>query len=194
MHDAHNSRRRAAASHGIGLAAVTGAAMAAISTVATNGFAAPVDRPILVALAGAVDPEIISLKEKYRRPAAIPFPNDNPYTAIKVDLGKKLFFDTRLSAANVLSCASCHSPAFSWGDGRPRGVGHGMNQLGRRSPSIVNAAFGDLHVGRQGGLARRAGAWADQDRRGNESPDRSAHGPAQGHFRIRTAVPGGIST
>lgn len=157
MHGAQNCRRQPATSQGIGVAAIAGAAIVAISTVATNGFAAPVDRPILVAL-GALDPGIISLKEKYRRPAAIPFPNDNPYTATKVDLGKKLFFDPRLSAANVLSCASCHSPAFSWGDGRPRGVGHGMNQLGRRSPSIVNAAFGAIFMwdGRAASLEEQA--------------------------------------
>jgi cytochrome c peroxidase len=123
-----------------------------------SGLAASADRPLVVALAGASDASIASLKEEYRRPAAIPFPKDNPYTATKVDLGKKLFFDTRLSAANVLSCASCHNPAYSWGDGQPRGVGHGMKQLGRRSPSIVNAAFGEIFMwdGRAASLEEQA--------------------------------------
>src|SRR5947199_10454152 len=76
------------------------------------------------------------LKAQYRRPDTIPFPKDNPYTSEKAALGKKLYFDTRLSAANLLSCASCHSPAYGWGDGQPRGVGYGMKQLGRRSPTI----------------------------------------------------------
>jgi cytochrome c peroxidase len=98
------------------------------------------------------------LKALYRRPDAIPFPKDNPYTAEKAMLGKKLYFDSRLSAANLLSCASCHSPAYGWGDGQPVGVGHGMKQLGRRSPTIVNAAFGEIFMwdGRAGSLEEQA--------------------------------------
>jgi cytochrome c peroxidase len=86
------------------------------------------------------------LKAKYRRPAAIPFPKDNAYTPDKSALGKRLFFDPRLSAANLLSCASCHNPAFGWGDGQPKGVGQGMKILGRRSPTIVNAAYGQIFM------------------------------------------------
>ena len=45
---------------------------------------------------------LAQMKAEYRRPATIPFPKDNPYTVEKASLGKKLFFDTRLSAANIL--------------------------------------------------------------------------------------------
>ncbi len=86
------------------------------------------------------------MKVSYRRPESIPYPKDNPYTLAKVSLGKKLYFDTRLSAANLLSCGSCHSPAYGWGDGQPTGVGHGMKKLGRRSPTIINAAFGGIFM------------------------------------------------
>ena len=79
-------------------------------------------------------------------PWAIPFPKSNPYSVEKASLGKKLYFDTRLSAANLLSCGSCHSPAYGWGDGQPTGVGHGMKKLGRRSPTIINAAFGQIFM------------------------------------------------
>src|SRR3954451_22256201 len=111
-----------------------------------------------VDIAQRTDPSIDSLREEYRRPKVIPFPKDNPYTAEKAALGKKLYFDSRLSAANVLSCASCHSPAYGFGDGQPRGVGHGMKQLGRRSPTIVNAAFGEIFMwdGRAGSLEEQA--------------------------------------
>jgi cytochrome c peroxidase len=161
MHDAQSYRSptsKAATSRGLCLAAVAGAATVAIATVVTNGLAAPAEKPIMVAIIGAPDPAIMSLKHKYERPTAIPFPKDNPYTATKVDLGKKLFFDTRLSAANVLSCASCHNPAYSWGDGQPRGIGHGMKPLGRRSPSIVNAAYGEIFMwdGRAASLEEQA--------------------------------------
>jgi len=98
------------------------------------------------------------LKGLYRRPDAIPFPKSNPYTAEKATLGKKLFFDTRLSAANLLSCGSCHNPAYGWSDGQPKGVGHGMKSLGRRSPTIINAAYGQVFMwdGRAGSLEEQA--------------------------------------
>jgi cytochrome c peroxidase len=87
-----------------------------------------------------------ALKALYRRPATIPFPKGNPYTPEKAALGKKLYFDTRLSVTSAQSCGSCHSPSFGWGDGLAVGVGHGMQKLGRHSPTIVNAAWGDVFM------------------------------------------------
>jgi cytochrome c peroxidase len=87
-----------------------------------------------------------AMKAEYRRPALIPFPKQNPYTAEKARLGKKLYFDTRLSVTSAQSCASCHNPGFGWGDGLQVGVGYGMAKLGRRSPSIVNAAWGAVFM------------------------------------------------
>ena len=87
-----------------------------------------------------------AMKAEYRRPALIPFPKQNPYTAEKASLGKKLYFDTRLSVTSAQSCASCHNPGFGWGDGLPVGVGHGMAKLGRRSTTIVNAAWGAVFM------------------------------------------------
>jgi cytochrome c peroxidase len=87
-----------------------------------------------------------ALKALYRRPPTIPFPKDNPYTPDKAALGKTLYFDTRLSVASAQSCASCHSPSFGWGDGLAVGVGHGMNKLGRHSPTVVNAAWGAIFM------------------------------------------------
>jgi cytochrome c peroxidase len=83
-----------------------------------------------------------AMKAEYRRPATIPFPKDNPYTPQKASLGKKLYFDTRLSLTSAQSCASCHNPGLGWGDGLALGVGHGMAKLGRRSPTILNLAWG----------------------------------------------------
>lgn len=98
------------------------------------------------------------LRDEYRRPKFIPFPKDNPYTAEKAALGKKLYFDTRLSAANLLSCAACHNPGYGWGDGQPTGVGHLMKRLGRRSPTIINAAYMQVLMwdGRAGSLEEQA--------------------------------------
>lgn len=98
------------------------------------------------------------LRAEYRRPKFIPFPKDNPYTAEKLELGKKLYFDSRLSEPRLLSCASCHNPAYAWGDGQPKGVGHMMKQLGRRSPTNVNGAWGQIFMwdGRMASLAQQA--------------------------------------
>jgi cytochrome c peroxidase len=89
---------------------------------------------------------IDAMKAQYRRPASIPFPKENPYTAQKLALGKKLYFDTRLSVTSAQSCASCHNPGYGWGDGLAVGVGHGMEKLGRHSPTIVNAAWGAVFM------------------------------------------------
>ena len=101
---------------------------------------------------------IDAMKALYKRPASIPFPKENPYTPEKFSLGKKLYFDTRLSVTSAQSCASCHSPGFGWGDGLAVGVGHGMAKLGRRSPTIVNAAWGAIFMwdGRLANLEQQA--------------------------------------
>ena len=81
-----------------------------------------------------------AMKAEYRRPAQIPFPKENPYTPDKASLGKKLYFDTRISVTSAQSCASCHSPGFGWGDGLAVGVGHGMAKLGRHSSITLTAS------------------------------------------------------
>jgi cytochrome c peroxidase len=85
-----------------------------------------------------------SWMQKYARPTSIPFPADNAYTKDREVLGKTLFFDPRLSRSRATSCASCHNPGFAWGDGLPKGIGFGMKQLGRHSPTILNTAWADL--------------------------------------------------
>lgn len=87
--------------------------------------------------------EVVILKATYKRPAAIPFPEDNPFSEAKAKLGQILYFDPRLSRSNMQSCASCHNPSFAWGDGLPKGVGDNMHELGRRSPTILNAAWSE---------------------------------------------------
>ena len=86
------------------------------------------------------------IKTEYRRPDTIPFPVNNPYTPAKALLGQMLFSDTRLSDAGGLACASCHNPAFDYGDGLAKGIGHGMRPLARRSSSVINSAWGQLFM------------------------------------------------
>jgi cytochrome c peroxidase len=80
---------------------------------------------------------------EYGRPKSTPHPGDNRPTPARVALGKALFFDPRLSRSQIMSCATCHNPSFSWGDGNARAVGHGMQVLGRRTPTILNLAWAE---------------------------------------------------
>ena len=69
-----------------------------------------------------------------------PMPAHNVSTPARVELGKALFFDPRLSGAGAMSCASCHEPQLGWADGRKTAV-VGDAVLGRASPTIVNLAY-----------------------------------------------------
>ncbi len=82
--------------------------------------------------------------QKYTRPTSVPFPVDNAYSKDRELLGRTLFFDPRLSRSRSTSCASCHNPGFSWGDGLPKAVGDSKKLLNRRSPTILNTAWADL--------------------------------------------------
>ena len=83
-------------------------------------------------------------KAKYVRPPSTPFPDDNRFTQERELLGRTLFFDPRISSSGTISCATCHNPGFSWGDGLTKGIGNGMRELHRRTPTILNTAWSDL--------------------------------------------------
>jgi cytochrome c peroxidase len=143
----------------VGVCAGAFVVASAAATIMTRSYAAAVvGETRTIAVAKPADSTLDALRAEYRRPNFIPFPKDNPYTAEKAALGKKLYFDTRLSEANLLSCASCHNPGYGWGDGQPVGVGHQMKVLKRRSPTIINAAHGLIFMwdGRAGSLEEQA--------------------------------------
>jgi cytochrome c peroxidase len=75
---------------------------------------------------------------------SVPIPADNPPTWEKIALGRKLFYDTKLSKDNTLSCASCHNPNLGFTDRRQlsKGVG-GMIGI-RNAPTLLNAAYSRL--------------------------------------------------
>jgi cytochrome c peroxidase len=72
---------------------------------------------------------------------SVPIPADNPPTVDSITLGRKLFYDTRLSKDNSLSCASCHQPKFGFRDPRELSLGVGGTKGIRHAPSLVNAAY-----------------------------------------------------
>jgi cytochrome c peroxidase len=89
----------------------------------------------------AQDKPLAGDKQAFRRPIAIPFPDSAPYSPQLATLGKMLFFDPRLSGAQNLSCASCHNPSFGYEVPVPGAIGAANTPLGRKAPTILNAAF-----------------------------------------------------
>jgi cytochrome c peroxidase len=77
-------------------------------------------------------------------PAGLPelkVPADNPITAEKVQLGKMLYFDKRVSKDGTVSCATCHDPKLAWAEDEPTSTGIHKQKGGRNSPTVINAAY-----------------------------------------------------
>ena len=72
---------------------------------------------------------------------SIVIPKDNPMTQDKVELGKLLFFDTRLSKNNTIACGNCHMPSLAFTDGQPVSTGIHRLQGGRSAPASINRLF-----------------------------------------------------
>lgn len=85
-------------------------------------------------------------------------PLSNLQTPAKVMLGKKLFFDPKLSVNGSISCAFCHMPKAGYADPRPVSLGVGGKRGGRNAPSVLNAAYLDRQFwdGRAGSLEEQA--------------------------------------
>ena len=70
-----------------------------------------------------------------------PSPAENPTTPEKVELGKKLFFDRRLSGDGTMSCATCHAPENGFADALPISLSYPTTRNWRNSPGLVNVAW-----------------------------------------------------
>ena len=103
------------------------AAAAALAACATLGSSVP---------APTADEQ-----QAWRLPQQVPQPADNLSTAPRVELGKTLFFDARLSDSGAMSCSSCHLPQLSWTDGRKLPVMPNGDIVGRHSPTMLNLAY-----------------------------------------------------
>lgn len=76
-------------------------------------------------------------------PSTIPSVRDNPITEEKIELGKALFFDPRLSASGVFSCYSCHNLTTGGDDNLETSIGHGWQKGPRNSPTVFNAVLNE---------------------------------------------------
>jgi len=91
-------------------------------------------------------------------PETAPVPADNPQTNEKVELGKILFFDPRLSSSGTISCNSCHNVMAGGDDNRPNSIGVKNQHGGRGAPTVWNAAFHSVQFwdGRAASLEEQA--------------------------------------
>lgn len=93
---------------------------------------------ITVLLLAAADRPVIPLGLD----AFLPIPEANPLTAEKAALGRRLFFDKRLSRDGTVSCATCHEPERAFTDARPLAIGVRGQKAARRSPRLINRVYG----------------------------------------------------
>ena len=68
-------------------------------------------------------------------------PDDNKMSELKVELGRRLFYDTRLSRDGTMSCATCHGQALAFSDGRARSIGVTGELHPKSSMSLANVAY-----------------------------------------------------
>jgi cytochrome c peroxidase len=85
-------------------------------------------------------------------------PRDNPITPAKIELGRDLFFDKRLSIDGTVSCSSCHDPKLAFADGKQVAEGVYGRRGTRNSPTLLNAMFnsGQFWDGRAVSLEEQA--------------------------------------
>src|SRR4030095_15278512 len=88
----------------------------------------------------------------------MPVPASNVLTREKITLGRKLFFDKRLSRDGTLACASCHDPKLAFSDGRAVARGINGTEGTRSAPALINRGYGRSFFwdGRADSLERQA--------------------------------------
>jgi cytochrome c peroxidase len=88
----------------------------------------------------------------------VPIPPDNPPTEETIALGRRLYYDPRLSVDGTVSCATCHTPNLGFGDGKALSNGVDGKRGTRSAPTVVNAAYNTLQFwdGRSASLEKQA--------------------------------------
>ncbi len=89
----------------------------------------------------------------------LPVPDNNPMTMEKIELGKMLYFDPRLSINHNLSCATCHDPDLGYSNAAPKAVGVNHAVGGMNAPTVLNSAYATTQFwdGRAADLEGQAG-------------------------------------
>ena len=107
---------------------------------------------------GTVTVDGVTVPDIGPMPTQVPIPPTNLSYGQKVDLGKQLYFETRLSKNNSLSCAFCHNPGTGFADARQFSIGAFGTAGGRQAPTVYNTGFIPLQFwdGRAGSLEEQA--------------------------------------
>lgn len=118
-------------------------------------FPAPPGPPAptgMITVEGLLVPDIGPL------PSVVPAPATNLNYKGKVELGKQLYFDGRLSKSGQVPCAFCHNPGTGFADPRQTSIGFAGRLGGRNAPTVYNAAFNPVQFwdGRAGSLEEQA--------------------------------------
>src|SRR5512146_1897143 len=139
------------------------------TTAASNDKEFPMQSPCVLALVAtflfsssifAADTLMTTAQAKFKpiptTPPALP---GNPATPAKVELGKMLYFDPRLSASHAISCNSCRSIGLGGADAESTSIGHRWQRGGRNAPTVFNAVFNKAQFwdGRAKDLEQQAG-------------------------------------
>ena len=101
---------------------------------------------------GTVTIDGVTVPEVGPLPTVVPIPSSNLNYSAKIELGKQLYFDGRLSKNNAISCAFCHNPGTGFADPRQTSIGVGGGVGGRQSPTVYNTGLN--HVQFWDGRAR----------------------------------------
>jgi cytochrome c peroxidase len=110
------------------------------------------------ATTGTVTIDGITVPDIGPLPAYVPIPAANVNYEQKVNLGKQLYFDGRLSKNGAISCAFCHNPGTGFADARQFSIGAFGTAGGRQAPTVYNTGFNPLQFwdGRAGSLEEQA--------------------------------------
>jgi cytochrome c peroxidase len=114
----------------------------------------------LPALALAQDDLMARARQEFKPiPTTPPELPGNTATPAKVELGKMLYFDPRLSASHSISCNSCHNLGLGGADAQSTSIGHRWQHGGRNAPTVLNAVFNTAQFwdGRAKDLEQQAG-------------------------------------
>ncbi len=96
------------------------------------------------------EPDRTARLAEFRRPTEIPFPESNPYSQAKAELGRSLFFDPMLSRDQTRTCATCHVPSMDWTDDKPRAVRNDDAPMAVRTPTLLDIAWIERSLGWDG--------------------------------------------
>ena len=86
----------------------------------------------------------LRVRAQFQRPSSLPSPASNVLSSARIELGRRLFNETRLSADNSLSCQTCHNPAQGFADGQKSSKGVTRVPLRVHTPTLFNLAWSNV--------------------------------------------------